>query len=166
MRYGADVGSIAVGRTATRARPRAREGEFEIVYVGAMTGWWSLRGREWHATESACTGLGAGSGGTSVSCSTSARPRRCILARAIIAETVEHPDWTGRVKLAIYGNPYPAGLVSRALANAGVERVVSVVAPVAHDEVAGPARARRSAVLDASPPDRRLARGADLGEDV
>jgi hypothetical protein len=38
--------------------------------------------------------------------------------------------------LAIYGNPYPAELVSRALAGAGVEQAVDVAGPVPHDRVA------------------------------
>jgi len=37
--------------------------------------------------------------------------------RAILHTIAEHPTWAGRVKLTIYGNPYPASVVAIALAS-------------------------------------------------
>ena len=58
-----------------------------------------------------------------------------IVGHAILDAIDAHPSWQGRLNLTIYGNPYPASLVARALAGAGVESVVSVLGPVPHDEV-------------------------------
>ena len=41
------------------------------------------------------------------------------------------------MNLTLLGNPYPASVVARALAGAGVQDVVTVLDPVPHDQVAG-----------------------------
>ena len=58
-----------------------------------------------------------------------------VIGRAILQAIAEHPVWDGRVGLTLYGNPYPADVVQRALSSAGVESVVSVFDPVPHAEV-------------------------------
>ncbi len=129
VRYGADS-------TDFRAQPPSGAG-FEIAYVGAMSGWWSL------IDERAPTGLLARLYGawtrlgrhqlTTLDQRTSSP---AVIGGAILDTIAEHPDWEGRVKLTIHGNPYPAPLVARALASAGVERVVDVFGPVPHAEIA------------------------------
>jgi hypothetical protein len=59
------------------------------------------------------------------------------VGRAILAAIAAHREWAGRVKMTIYGNPYPAPVVARALSCSGVEDVVTVFGPVPHEEVAG-----------------------------
>jgi Glycosyl transferase 4-like domain len=129
VRYGAD--------RAESARQPTNGERFEIAYVGAMSGWWSVIQQ------------GAPSGGLRGMYSAwnrLGRHRRTVLdhgtsspaivGRAIVDAIAEHPGWEGRVGLALYGNPYPMAVVDRALASAGVERVVTVVGPVPHDQVA------------------------------
>jgi glycosyltransferase involved in cell wall biosynthesis len=58
-----------------------------------------------------------------------------VIGRAILDVLAEQPSWAGRLRLEVYGNPYPEALVARALASAGVEGVVAVHGPVAHAEV-------------------------------
>lgn len=125
VRYGADVGVAA-------AQPGA---DFEIAYVGAMSGWWSLidveEGRLRRAYR-AWRRLGR----YELTALDQRTSSPAIVGQAIIDAVADRPDWEGRIKLAIYGNPYPAALVSRALAATGVEPVVSVADPVPHDRVA------------------------------
>ncbi len=129
VRYGAD-------RAEAHPQPAPGEG-FEIAYVGAMSGWWSVIGQ------------GAPSGGLRglyAAWNALGRYRRttldhgtsspAIIGRAILEAIAEHPEWEGRVGLALYGNPYPDAVVARALASAGVQSVVSVAGPVPHDQVA------------------------------
>jgi glycosyltransferase involved in cell wall biosynthesis len=59
-----------------------------------------------------------------------------VLGRAIADVVAANPELAGHVRLAIHGNPYPPELVARALRQAGVQDVVDVGGPVAHDEVA------------------------------
>ncbi len=117
--------------------PPMRQGRFEIAYVGAMSGWWALIEQDSPPTGlkrafRAWTRLGryqhmalderTSSPGT--------------IGQAIAEAVDEHSDWGGRVRLAIRGNPYPADVVARALAAAGVEDVVEVGGPVPHERVA------------------------------
>jgi hypothetical protein len=126
VRYGADVAGAA-------AQPQADR--FEIAYVGAMSGWWSLldveEGRLRRAYR-AWRRLGR----FELTALDQRTSSPAVVGHAIIDAVADRPDWQGRVSLAIYGNPYPAALVSRALAAAGVERVVSVADPVPHERVA------------------------------
>jgi glycosyltransferase involved in cell wall biosynthesis len=121
-----------------------REGDrpdFELAYVGAMSGWWALIGDRAPASllkrlYAAWTRLG--------------RHERIVLdpstsspavaGRAILDLIDEYPDWAQRVKLTVYGNPYDPSVVSCALSRAGVEEVVTVLGPMPHAEVAGVVR--------------------------
>jgi hypothetical protein len=130
VRYGAD--------RVANAPPDARGEDFEIVYVGAMSGWWSLIGRRasvgrLQSLHEAWTRLGRYER-VRLDQSTSSP---ASIGRAILQLFAERPDWRGRVRLTIYGNPYPASLVERALADSGLDGVVTVHGPVPHDQVAG-----------------------------
>jgi glycosyltransferase involved in cell wall biosynthesis len=135
VRYGAERNGMRapdepVGSPGHDAR-------FEIAYVGAMSGWWALIEQEAPPTGlkrafRAWTRLG--------------RYRHmeldertsspAVIGQAIADAVHEHPGWAGRVRLAIHGNPYPADVVARALAAAGVEQFVDVGGPVPHERVA------------------------------
>jgi glycosyl transferase family 4 len=129
VRYGADRADFHAQAPHTDS--------FEIAYVGAMSGWWSL------IDEHARTG---GLGGLYDAWTRLGRHQRttldqrtsspAIIGAAMLDAIAAHPDLAGRVSLTIYGNPYPAPVVARALASAGVESVVSVFGPVPHGEVA------------------------------
>jgi hypothetical protein len=123
----------------TPAGVPARERRFEIAYVGAMSGWWTLI--EAHAPPpgiakriyNAWVRLGR--------YELMALDQRTsspeVIGHAIIDAIAEHSDWAGRVGLTLYGNPYAADVVAQALASAGVQDVVTVLDPVAHAQVAG-----------------------------
>jgi hypothetical protein len=129
VRYGADPADF---------RPQTvHTANFEIAYVGAMSGWWTLIDQHVPAGRlsriyGAWTRLGRYERMTLDQRTSSP----AIIGRAIIDTITEHPGWAGRVNLTLYGNPYPAAVVARALADAGVESVVTVLDPVPHDEVA------------------------------
>ena len=128
VRYGAD-----------RAPPDAavtRGANFEIAYVGAMSGWWTLIEQDtsdnlFRRVHGAWNRLGRHQ--RTVLDQRTSSP--AILGRAILDVIDEHPAWAGRVGLCIYGNPYPDAVVQRALVGAGIQGVVSVQGPVAHDQV-------------------------------
>jgi glycosyltransferase involved in cell wall biosynthesis len=129
VRYGADISD-------RRSPPRSDE-RFEIVYVGAMSGWWSLieDPRAPSRLERAYNALNRlGRYQRTVLDQRTSSP--AILGEAILDAIARHPDWSGRVRLTVVGNPYPAPLIERALASAGVDGVVTVVGSVPHDEVA------------------------------
>jgi glycosyltransferase involved in cell wall biosynthesis len=130
VRYGADGEDFL-------AQPPGSE-DFEIVYVGAMSGWWSLLGQgpphgRLERLYDAWTRLGRYEV-TRLDARTSSP---VMAGRAILEVIDEHPQWRGRLRLNVYGNPYPETLVANALASAGVESVVNVFGPVPHREVAG-----------------------------
>jgi hypothetical protein len=129
IRYGAD-------REDFPSQPQ-RPGSFEIAYAGAMSGWWSLLDEEPTGgvaarVYGAWTRLGR------------YEPMRldqrtsspAVIGRAILAASARHPEWAGKIRLTVHGNPYSEALVSRALTSAGVESVVTVLGPVPHAEVA------------------------------
>ena len=127
VRYGADP-------PAAQAAPPSPD--FEIVYVGAMSGWWSLVDDEpdpglLARLYGAWTRLGRFEL-TKLDQRTSSP---AIVGRAIVGADASHAEWAGRVKLTIYGNPYPPSLVERALASAGIENVVEVNGPIPHEQV-------------------------------
>ncbi len=129
VRYGAEPADF-------RPQP-ARARHFEIVYVGAMAGWWPLieqstqpgRLRRIHG---AWTRLGR----YTLTTLDQRTASPAIVGRAIVDAIATHPDWPERIKLTIYDNTYPGPLVTRALAAAGVEKVVTVAEPVPHEAVA------------------------------
>ncbi len=106
---------------------------FEIAYVGAMSGWWALIGDR-PATSPLKRVYGAwnrfGRYERTVLDNRTSSP--AIAGGAILDVLAEHPEWDGRVKLMVYGNPYDPSVVMRALARAGVEQVVEVSGPVPH----------------------------------
>jgi Glycosyl transferase 4-like domain len=129
VRYGADRADVPPGEPD--------EDDFGIAYVGAMSGWWSLIEQDAPAGKlgrlyGAWTRLGRYER-TALDQRTSSP---AIIGKAILDAIAEHPSWAGRVRLAIYGNPYPEALVAQALERCKVESVVSVFGPVAHSEIA------------------------------
>ncbi|HTZ85092.1 MAG TPA: glycosyltransferase [Solirubrobacteraceae bacterium] len=157
VRYGADparfaapVASAAPGTSAAcqpawaphppLAEPQRTPGErFEIAYVGAMSGWWTLISSDGESANplkrayDAWTRLGRHSlieldPGTS---------SPAVLGRAMLGVIAEHPDWKGLLELVLYGNPYPDDVVQRALATAGVQDVVRVLGPAPHEQMPG-----------------------------
>jgi hypothetical protein len=129
VRYGAD-------RTDVRQQP-TRDTHFEIAYVGAMSGWWALIEQDAPPAGlkrlfRAWTRLGRYE--RTVLDQRTSSP--AVIGRAIVDAIDAHPDWAGRVRLAVHGNPYPPSVVARALAGAAVDEVVDVSGPVPHDEVA------------------------------
>jgi glycosyltransferase involved in cell wall biosynthesis len=128
VRYGAD--SILA-----RAQP-TRGADFEIVYVGAMSGWWTLIGEQSQSQLKRIYRGWARLGRYSLTSLDQRTSSPAIIGRAILDAIAAHADWAGRVKLTIYGNPYSASVVARALESAEVDSVVDVFDPVPHDEVA------------------------------
>jgi glycosyltransferase involved in cell wall biosynthesis len=129
VRYGADAEDF-------RPHP-SRENDFEIAYVGAMSGWWALI--EDHEPASAAkraygawTELGRYRR-TELDDRTSSP---AVAGRAILDAIAAHPAWEGHVHLTLYGNPYPPDVVARALSAAGVQDVVQVHEPMPHAQVA------------------------------
>jgi hypothetical protein len=129
VRYGADAREFA---------PRAQEeGRFQIVYVGAMSGWWTLIKRDapppgllrrlyerWLAFgRHRLTELDA----------LTASP--AIVGQALLQVLAEHPEWQGRVGMTVYDSSYSRELVTRALTSGGIEQVVGVHDAVAHEQV-------------------------------
>jgi glycosyltransferase involved in cell wall biosynthesis len=128
VRYGAD-------RADVRAQPTP-DAHFEIAYVGAMSGWWALIEQDAPAAGfkrlfRAWTRLGRYE--RTVLDERTSSP--AVIGRAIIDTVGAHPDWAGRLSLAVHGNPYPPSVVARALAAAGVDDVVQVNGPVPHEQV-------------------------------
>jgi hypothetical protein len=129
VRYGADPGDF---RTQRQDSP-----DFQIAYVGAMSGWWALieqDGRPGPAKRAydAWTQLGRYERLVLDQRTSSPAPIGAALHRLV----AEQPDWAGRLQLVIYGNPYAPEVVARALRSAGVDDVVTVLGPVPHDQVA------------------------------
>jgi hypothetical protein len=128
VRYGADPSEFAA---------KAPSGErFEVVYVGAMSGWWTLIGQ--HAATSLFkraydAWMRLGRHPLTRLDTRTASP--AIVGEALLQALAEHPDWDGRVGVTVYDNSYPREVVTRALAAAGVEQVVAVHDPVAHERV-------------------------------
>jgi hypothetical protein len=140
VRYGAeraDAGAPTAADAHTEADGQAPLSErFEIAYVGAMSGWWSLLDEQAPASPlqrlyGAWTRLGRYQLATLDQRTSSP----AVIGSAMLEALDAHPAWAGRIRLSVYGNPYPPALVERALASAGVERVVSVHGPVPHDQV-------------------------------
>jgi hypothetical protein len=131
VRYGADP----VQDHARRLSPAS--GSFEAVYVGAMSGWWTLIGR--HEPAGALKRLYAAwmrlgrFVRADVDPSTSSP---AVIGRAMSEAIATHPDWAGRVSLNVYDNTYPPALVERALAATDLTDVVKVSDPVPHEQVA------------------------------
>jgi glycosyltransferase involved in cell wall biosynthesis len=127
VRYGADPPQVP-------DVPPSRD--FELVYVGAMSGWWSLVDAEPDPNPMArIYGAWTRLGRFELTKLDQRTSSPAVVGRAIVGAVASHAGWAGRVKLTVYGNPYPPALVERATASAGVERVVEVNGPVPHEEV-------------------------------
>jgi hypothetical protein len=129
VRYGAD-------ETEFR-RFQSGGDRFEIVYVGAMSGWWALIAR--HAATRPLNRLydrwtRLGRHRLTQLDVRTASP--AIIGQALLQVLAEHPDWSGRLAMSVYDNTYPRAVVERALAAAGIEQVVAVRDAVAHCKVA------------------------------
>jgi hypothetical protein len=129
VRYGADESEF-------RTLPSSGDG-FEIVYVGAMSGWWTLIEQASPTSRlkrvyGAWMRLGRY---RRVELDTrTASP--AVIGQAIELAVAEHANWRNRVQLSVYDNGYPRELVTRALAAAGIDKVVTARDPVAHERVA------------------------------
>jgi Glycosyl transferase 4-like domain len=128
VRYGADEGEF-------RALPPSGD-RFEIVYVGAMSGWWTLIEQATPASRlkrvySAWTRLGRY---RLVELDTrTASP--AVIGQAIELALAGHAQWRGRVQMSVYDNVYPRAVVTRAMAAAGIDCVVTAREPIAHERV-------------------------------
>jgi glycosyltransferase involved in cell wall biosynthesis len=129
VRYGAD-------QPALRTQP-PDDDRFEIVYVGAMSGWWTLIG------QAAPSGRGKRLydawmrlGRHTLTSLDTRTASPAVIGEALSQALAEHPEWDGRIGISVYDNSYPREVVLRALAAAGIERVVAVHDPVAHERVA------------------------------
>jgi Glycosyl transferase 4-like domain len=137
VRYGADPRQSPASPRAEADVRAAPNPEFEIAYVGAMSGWWALIE---HGTRpglarrlyAAWNRLGR----HELVALDHRTSSPAVIGRAIIAAIAEHRDWAGRIRMVAYGNPYAPEVVERALTAAGIEDVVSVFDPVAHEQVA------------------------------
>jgi hypothetical protein len=132
VRYGADpVEAVA------QPQPRPRDGRFEIAYVGAMSGWWALIEADAEPGLAKRVFRAWNRLGRYERYALDERTSSpAVIGRAIVGLVAAEPDLAGRVKLAIHGNPYPPEVVARALQQAGVQDVVDVGGPVAHEHVA------------------------------
>ncbi len=129
VRYGADLDEVTA--------PPTDEPSFEIAYVGAMSGWWALIERSSRAgplrrAYDAWSRLGRFER-AALDQQTSSP---AVIGAAIHRAVAGHPEWTGKVRLTVHGNPYPPELVAQALAACGIDDVVAVTGPVPHGEVA------------------------------
>ncbi len=127
VRYGADPDAFAAAEQAA--------GRFEILYVGAMSGWWSLIGERGSPLARAYRAWGRL--GRHEAAKLDVRTSSpAFIAGAVRLLLAGHPDWAGRVTVSVWGNPYPQAVVDRALAAARAGDLVSVHEPLPHAQVA------------------------------
>jgi Glycosyl transferase 4-like domain len=129
VRYGADEADF-------RDHPFAA-GRFQVVYVGAMSGWWTLIGE--HAPPSRAkrvyeAWMRLGRHRLIELDTRTASP--AVIGEALAQALDAHPHWRGRLGMTVYDNSYPRDVVVRALTAAGIDQVVQVHDAVAHDRVA------------------------------
>jgi Glycosyl transferase 4-like domain len=111
---------------------------FQAVYVGAMSGWWTLI--ESNAPSSTLKRLyGHWTRlGRHVRTELDQRTSSPAYVGGAMREAIaNHSDWEGRLGLTVYDNTYPTSVVQRALAGADLSEVVSIHEPVPHAQVAG-----------------------------
>ncbi len=129
VRYGADE------RDFHARRPQGDR--FEIVYVGAMSGWWTLiEQRTTPSRLKAAYDAWMRFGRFRLTELDTRTASPAIIGEALLQALAERPEWRDRVAMTIYDNGYPREVVERALAAAGIEQVVRVHDPVAHADVA------------------------------
>jgi glycosyltransferase involved in cell wall biosynthesis len=130
VRYGADR------EAAMPATPGSGAG-FEIAYVGAMSGWWSLLADDGGGWRNRLLDRWQRLGRHERLQLDQRSSSPAFIGRAIVEAIEEHPDWEGHVHFTVHGNPYPDWLVERALDAVGVSGVVTVHGPVPHERIPG-----------------------------
>ena len=131
VRYGAEATDFA-------PRPSEQPDRFEVAYVGAMSGWWSLLGDDGQPQSTMERAYDAWMrlGRHEIVRLDPRSSSPAFAGQAIVAALDAHPEWRGRVRLGVYGNPYPDALVERGLAATGVQEVVDVTGPLPHERIA------------------------------
>ncbi len=114
----------------------APAGSFEIAYVGAMSGWWTLIGEQPGGLAKRLYAAWTRLGRHELTVLDQRTSSPAVIGRAVHGVLDREPGWRGRVRVMLYGNPYDPAVVDRALQAVGVEDVVSVLDPVPHAEVA------------------------------
>jgi glycosyltransferase involved in cell wall biosynthesis len=127
---------VRYGGDAPAQQVRERGSDFEIAYVGAMSGWWALIGEAKTGSLATRAYRAFNELGRFERTALDERTSSpAVLGRAIAEASAAHPEWRGRIGLTIHGNPYPPDVVERALDSAGVREVVSVKGPIEHERV-------------------------------
>ncbi len=129
VRYGADAEEDSADTSCAT--------DFRIVYVGGMSGWWSLI--EEREPASAARRIYRqweqfGRHETTTLDQRTSSP--AVIGQAMLSAITRNPHWKGRLNLIVYGNGYSPDVVNRALRAARVDSVVTVRSPVPHDQVA------------------------------
>jgi hypothetical protein len=129
---------VRFGADETEFARRGTLGDrFEIAYVGAMSGWWTLIEQQaapslLRSIYNAWTRLGR----YRLTQLDTRTASPAIISEALLQAIDEHPSWRGRLEMKVYDNSYPRVVVECALAAIGAEQLVSVQDAVAHDRVA------------------------------
>ena len=129
VRYGADPADF---------RPQQQSSsDFQIAYVGAMSGWWALidqRAQPGRAKRIYDAWMRLGRHERLTLDQRTSSP--ATIGEAMHGVIAEEPEWQGLLKLVIYGNPYAPDVVARALESAQVDDVVTVLGPLPNNQVA------------------------------
>lgn len=125
---------VRYGAAAAAAAAAPAGEDFEIVFTGAMSGWWAMLGDQGpHGVAERAHAAWTRLGRHELLELDHRASSPAAIGRAILAVCSRRPEWRGRVRLRIVGNPYPQELVTRALEHAGVQDVVTVQGPVPHE---------------------------------
>ncbi|MCW3017720.1 MAG: hypothetical protein JWN10_28 [Solirubrobacterales bacterium] len=134
VRYGADPGASLQEQEQEQEQ---RGADFQIAYVGAMSGWWALIEQNGKPGRAKRVYDGWNRLGRYERLTLDQRTSSpAVIGAAMQRVIAEEPQWAGRVKLTVYGNPYPPEVVARALASAKIDDVVTVLGAFPHDRVA------------------------------
>jgi hypothetical protein len=120
-------------------RPRTTPSDrLEIVYTGAMAGWWTiikdLSAPSWLARmRQRLLTLGR----YQLTTLDMRTHSPAVVGCAILDMFGERAEWADRIAVTIVGNKYPRSVVDRALMAMGLHGFVTVHDSVPHDEVAG-----------------------------
>ncbi len=135
VRYGADPADFAAAPADPPVDPPAvgpADATFRIVYTGGLTGWFAFDDGRTGVRRWAARALAFWNGlGQHVPTALDLRGASPVfVARA--AQQVMREDPSVRVRVEVYGNRYPAGVVNAVLAREGVADVVRLHGPVPH----------------------------------